>query len=108
MFMKGFTDIQRKRLTIATYLMISKGLISPACLSQILNEHLVKEGISLTFAHTFFSTWIKEKDFNSLLSNLKKAEIDGKLMVRFMFQCIVLTSPVTVIVITSLERQVEN
>lgn len=81
MFMKGFTDIQRKRLTIATYLMISKGLISPACLSQLVNEHLVKEGYSLTFAHTLFTTWIKEKDFNSLLSNLKKAEIDGKLMV---------------------------
>lgn len=83
MFMKGFTDIQRKRLTIATYLMISKGLISPACLSQLVNEHLVKEGYSLTFAHTLFTTWIKEKDFNSLLSNLKKAEIDGKLMELF-------------------------
>jgi len=83
MFMKGFTDIQRKRLTIATYLMISSGLISSACLSQILNEHLVKDGISLTFAHTFFSTWLNEKDFNSLVSILKKAEIDGKLMELF-------------------------
>jgi len=83
MFMKGFTDIQRTRLTTATFLFISTGLISPACLSQIINEHLVKDGISLTFAHEFFSTWLKEKDFNSLLSNLKKAEIDGKLMELF-------------------------
>jgi len=83
MFMKGFSDIQRTRLTIATYLMISTGLISPSCLSQIINEHLVKDGIALAFAHAFFSTWLKEKDFNSLLSNLKKAEIDGKLMELF-------------------------
>lgn len=83
MFMKGFSDIQRTRLTTATYLMISTGLISPSCLGQIINEHLVKDGISLAFAHAFFSTWLKEKDFNSLLSNLKKAEIDGKLMELF-------------------------
>jgi len=83
MFMKGFTDLQRTRLTIATYLMISSGLISPTCLSQIINEHLVKDGIALDFAHSLFSTWLKDKDFNSLLSNLKKAEIDGKLMELF-------------------------
>ena len=85
MFMKGFSDLQRTRLTIATYLMISSGLISPACLSQITNEHLVKDGIALDFARTFFSTWLIEKDFNSLISNLRKAEIDGKLMVSYSF-----------------------
>jgi len=83
MFMKGFTDIQRTRLTIATYLMISSNLISPACLSQMMNEHLVKDGIALDFAHLLFTTWLKDKDFNSLLSSLKKAEIDGKLMELF-------------------------
>lgn len=83
MFMKGFSDLQRTRLTTATYLMISTGLISPNCLSQIINEHLVKDGLALSFAHAFFSTWLREKDFNSLLSNLKKAEIDGKLMELF-------------------------
>jgi len=81
--MKGFTDLQRTRLTTATYLMISSGLISPACLSQIINEHLVKDGIALDFAHNLFSTWLQDRDFNSLLSNLKKAEIDGKLMELF-------------------------
>jgi len=83
MFMKGFSDLQRTRLTTATYLLISSGLISPSCLSQLINEHLVKDGIALQFAHEFFSTWLTEKDFNSLLSNLKKAEIDGKLMELF-------------------------
>jgi len=83
MFMKGFTEIQRTRLTTATYLMISSGLISPSCLSQIINEHLVKDGLALEFAYNFFATWLKDKDFASLLSNLKKAEIDGRLMELF-------------------------
>ena len=83
--MKGFTETQRKRLTVAVYLMISSGLTSSTCLSQILNEHLVKDGIALEFAKTFFTAWlehIKEKDLASMISILKKAEIDGKLLVR--------------------------
>jgi len=83
MFMKGFTEEQRRRMTTATYLLISSGLISPSCLSQITNEHLVKDGLSLEFAFNFFDTWLKDKDFASLLSNLKKAEIDSKLMELF-------------------------
>lgn len=84
MFMKGFSDIQRTRLTIATYLMISSGLVPPTCLSKIMNEHLIKDGIALEFARCFFATWLKEKDFQSLISNLKKAELDGKLLVRIL------------------------
>lgn len=83
MFMKGFSDIQRTRLTIATYLMISSGLVPPTCLSKIMNEHLIKDGIALEFARCFFATWLKEKDFQSLISNLKKAELDGKLLELF-------------------------
>jgi len=83
MFMKGFTEEQRTRLTTATYLMISSGLISPACLSQIVNEHLVKDGLALEFSHKLFATWLKDKDFPSLLTSLKKADIDGKLMELF-------------------------
>jgi len=83
MFMKGFTDLQRIRLSAATFLMISNNLIPPTCLSQILNEHLIKDNIALEFARRLFSTWLKEKDFNSLISNLKKAELDGRLLELF-------------------------
>lgn len=83
MFMKGFNDLQRTRLSSATFLMISTGLIPPTCLSQILTEHLIKDGIALEFARSLFSTWLKEKDFASLISNLKKAELDGKLLELF-------------------------
>lgn len=82
-FLKGFSDDQRNRLAVSAYIMISSGLCSPACLSKITNEHLVKEGIAKDFAKMFFKTWLSEKDFNSLLATLKKAELDGKLLELF-------------------------
>ena len=41
------------------------------------------KGLGLDFANTFFNTWLRdlEKDTNSLVSILKRAEIDGKLLV---------------------------
>ncbi|XP_066921487.1 eIF5-mimic protein 2-A-like [Clytia hemisphaerica] len=83
MFLKGFTDVQRDRLTLATYLLISSSLIQPTCLIQILNDHLVNEGIALEFARCFFSAWLAEKDAPGLINILKKAEMDGKLMMLF-------------------------
>jgi len=82
-FMKGFTELQRERLTIATYLFITSGLSTPACLAKITNEHLVKDGIALEFARMFFTVWLKDKDFPSLVAVLKKAELDGKLLELF-------------------------
>ena len=81
MFLKGFSDIQRDRLTLATYLLISSNLIPPTCLNQILNENLVDEGIALEFAKSFFTAWLAEKEPAGLINILKKAEIDSKLMV---------------------------
>lgn len=85
MFLKGFTEIQRTRLTLATYLLISSGLIQPTCLTQITNDHLVKEGIALQFAKDFFTFWLSEKDSSGLINTLKKAELDGKLMVKELY-----------------------
>lgn len=79
-FLKGFDEEQRNRLAISAFIMISSGLCTPACLSRITNEHLVKEGIAKDFAKLFFKTWLADKDFNSLLAALKKAELDGKLL----------------------------
>jgi len=83
MFLKGFTNEERERLTLATYLLISSNLIPPTCLSQIINDHLVKEGIALEFARNFFSAWLAEKDITGLINTLKKAELDNKLMLLF-------------------------
>ena len=81
MFLKGFSEVQQNRLSLATYLLISSNLIPPTCLNQILNEHLVNEGIALEFAKSFFTAWLAEKEPAGLINCLKKAEIDSKLMV---------------------------
>jgi len=83
MFLKGFSEVQRNRLSLATYLLISSNLIPPTCLNQILNEHLVNEGIALEFAKSFFTAWLAEKEPAGLINSLKKAEIDSKLMMLF-------------------------
>lgn len=79
-FLKGFNEDQRQRLSIATYLLISSGLCSPSSLTSLVTDHLVKDGIALDFMKVFFQTWLEEKDFNSLVAILRKAEIDGKLL----------------------------
>lgn len=38
-------------------------------------------GISLDFATLMFQTWINEKDMNHIGSNLKKSQMEGRLMV---------------------------
>jgi len=83
MFLKGFSEVQRNRLSLATYLLISSNLIPPTCLNQILNEHLVNEGIALEFAKSFFTAWLAEKEPAGLINSLKKAELDSKLMMLF-------------------------
>lgn len=83
MFLKGFSEVQRNRLSLATYLLISSNLIPATCLNQILNEHLVNEGIALEFAKSFFTAWLAEKEPAGLINSLKKAEIDSKLMMLF-------------------------
>jgi len=82
-FAKGFTEEQREKLAVATFLLISGGLCTPACLVFIFNEHLVKDGIALSFSKRLFLTWLQNKDVNSLMSVLKKAEIDNRLLELF-------------------------
>ncbi|XP_065053626.1 eIF5-mimic protein 2-like [Rhopilema esculentum] len=85
LFLKGFTDEQRKCLAQAIAVFLNTGLTSAGVLSGLIHDHLVKEGLGLDFANTFFNTWLRdlEKDTNSLISILKKAEIDGKLLQLF-------------------------
>jgi len=80
-FMKTYTEEQLKRLAVAMYILITQGLCSPVCLSSLFAEHLVASGTSLDFTKTFFLTWLQnEKNEASLISTLKKAEMDTKLL----------------------------
>lgn len=79
-FMKTYSKEQLERLSVAMYILIQTKLCSEACLSSILMEHLVADGTSLSFTKIFFLTWLQHKDAASLISTLKKAEIDTKLL----------------------------
>ncbi|CAG5135748.1 unnamed protein product [Candidula unifasciata] len=83
MFQKGFQADEREKLAIITGIILANGLCTPRILLSLFEDHLVKEGISLEFAATMFSTWLKEKDINSICASLKKQQIDSRLMEMF-------------------------
>lgn len=85
LFLKGFTDDQRSCLAEAVAVFLNLTMITPSVLGGLIHAHLVKEGIGLEFATKLFRTWLKDldRDMNSLVSILKKAEIDGKLLQLF-------------------------
>ncbi|XP_035700262.1 basic leucine zipper and W2 domain-containing protein 1-like [Branchiostoma floridae] len=78
-FLQGFSDEERARLATFTFLVISTGLVTSNILTSLFHENLVEEGIGLDFATAVFKMWLSEKDFNSLISILKKADIDQRL-----------------------------
>ncbi|KAJ7365670.1 Basic leucine zipper and W2 domain-containing protein 2 [Desmophyllum pertusum] len=80
LFLKGFTEDQRNKLAIVTGIILANGMASPTSLSSLFSETLVKEGLSLQFLTKVFQSWVKEKDFNSLSSSLRKAELENKLL----------------------------
>ncbi|BFZ06535.1 hypothetical protein BsWGS_09574 [Bradybaena similaris] len=83
MFQKGFQASEREKLATITGIILANGLCTPRILLSLFEDHLVKEGISLEFAATMFSTWLKEKDINAICAALKKQQIDSRLMEMF-------------------------
>ncbi|OAD60877.1 Insulin-degrading enzyme [Eufriesea mexicana] len=79
-FMKGFTPKERIKLARMTALWISNGSVPPTVLSVLINEHLVKDNLALDFLLEVFVTWRQEKGLPSLMTALKKGNIEGRLM----------------------------
>ncbi|CAB4009215.1 basic leucine zipper and W2 domain-containing 1-A isoform X1, partial [Paramuricea clavata] len=80
-FMKGFTEEQRMKLATVYAMILANSMTQGTFLSKLRNEHLVKEGISLQFITRLFQAWLKEKkDAASIISTLKKNEMDDKLL----------------------------
>ncbi|PBC27148.1 Protein extra bases [Apis cerana cerana] len=79
-FMKGFTPKERIKLARMTALWISNGSVPPTVLSVLINEHLVKDNLALDFLLEVFVTWRQEKGLSSLMTALKKGNIEGRLM----------------------------
>ncbi|XP_022295017.1 eIF5-mimic protein 2-like [Crassostrea virginica] len=82
-FMKGFQDDEKQKLAIITGIFLGNGFCSAKVLSSLFEEHLVKDGISLDFANVMFKSWLAERDISSIVTALKKAQIENKLLELF-------------------------
>lgn len=79
LFLKAFSEDQRNKLAIVTGIILANGMTAATILTSLLNESLVKEGISLTFVTKVFQIWLKERDIANISTVLKRAELNGKL-----------------------------
>jgi len=79
-YMKPFTEEERSKLARMTALWICNGSLSPNVLAVIAVEHLVKDNVALNFILEVFVIWKNEKGISNVVSNLKKAGLETKLM----------------------------
>ena len=81
-YLKQFTEQQRTCLAIYTALCISENVVNAGVISELFREHLVKdESLSLAFATTLFTVWLKEKSIANVGSALRKVNLESKLLV---------------------------
>ena len=80
-FLKGFSLEERDRLSMFVAVAVLDGLANPGILKTLKNEHLVKEGLSLSFVTHIFKHWLREKDIGGVASLLKKANLEQDIMV---------------------------
>ena len=83
-YLKAFGDIPRAQecLAVFTALCIVDNLVSPGVLVKLFQDHLVKDGLSLTFVTTVFTIWVKEKGMPAVGSALRRAKLENRLLVR--------------------------
>lgn len=79
-FLKGFDEEQRRKLATVMGVCMAAGMGNASCLGILFEDHLVKDGLSLTFATDLFKAWLTEKDINAVATVLKRAGLEGKLM----------------------------
>uniref|UniRef100_U5EXA9 Putative translation initiation factor 5c n=1 Tax=Corethrella appendiculata TaxID=1370023 RepID=U5EXA9_9DIPT len=79
-FIKGFTPIERIKLARMTALWIGNGSVPPSVLIVLNNEHLTKDGVALDFLIEVFVTLKQEKGIPSLITALKKGNLENRLL----------------------------
>lgn len=79
-FIKGFQSIERVKLARMTALWISNGAVPPTVLAVLNNEHLIKDGVALEFLLELFVTLKQERGIPTLITALKKGQLEGRLM----------------------------
>lgn len=80
-YAKDFRPRERSCLAIYTGLCLADSLVTAHVLAVLLGEHLVKDNVSIDFCTTVFSVWLKEKGIGHVGSGLRRAHLEGKLMV---------------------------
>ena len=80
-YVKDFQPRERSCLAIYTGLCLAEGLVTAHILAVLLGEHLVKDSVSIDFCTAVFSVWLKEKGISHVGSGLRRAHLEGKLMV---------------------------
>ncbi|CAG0889444.1 unnamed protein product [Darwinula stevensoni] len=79
-FLKGFGPEDRSKLAKATAVWLACGTLPPSCLTHLLQEHLVKDGIALDYLLEVLVMWKDEKDVGAIKANLKRAGLDNRLL----------------------------
>jgi len=80
MFLKGFTAEQREKLAKVIAILLAGGQINTNVLSNVLQDHLVKEGIAFDFMIDILKVWLLEKESAAVWASLRKAGLDARLI----------------------------
>ncbi|CAG2210945.1 Basic leucine zipper and W2 domain-containing protein 1,Protein krasavietz,Basic leucine zipper and W2 domain-containing protein 1-A,Basic leucine zipper and W2 domain-containing protein 2,Basic leucine zipper and W2 domain-containing protein 1-B [Mytilus edulis] len=83
LFLKGYHESDQRKLAIITGVFLATGFCSAKVLSNLFEDHLVKDGLSLDFATMMFRVWLEERDIQSINGALKKAQLDTRLLELF-------------------------
>merc|ERR1712051_920456 len=78
-YLRGFSEVHRKRLAQITALWVASGLIQPNTLQVIINDHQVKDSVALEFVLEILAVVKNEKGASTVLTLLKKSGLDGML-----------------------------
>ncbi|TRY98543.1 hypothetical protein DNTS_025157 [Danionella cerebrum] len=80
---EAFSESEQMKLAMLTGILLANCTLPPQILTSLFSDNLVKEGISASFAVKMFKAWIAEKDANAVMSALRKANLDKKLLELF-------------------------
>lgn len=80
LFVKYFTPVDRKKLSVMMSLWISNGSVPFSAVLVLNNTHLVKDHLSLDFLIEIFKWWRQDKGVTTLYSAIKKSNIESHLM----------------------------
>ena len=79
-YLKGFTEEERVRLAQITALWLGSGQIPAKLLSELIQDHQVKDGTALEFLLELLSTLKQEKGGQAVTILIKKSGVENRLM----------------------------